>query len=94
TSLDISARRRSQDYDLRFQFSGGYDVDLLTGGSGDQKSLTEAFIELDRQSQGLLGRVGRQRFRSSGILSRFDGGVFGYQFNEDTRFNIYTGFPV
>lgn len=93
-SIDLSVRRSSADVDMRLQLNGSYDIDLLGNGSGNQEALTDAFFEVERRAEGVVGRFGRQRFRSSGILNRFDGGVIGYQFSEDIRLNVYSGIPV
>jgi hypothetical protein len=40
------------------------------------------------------GRVGRQSSSKGGVLTRFDGGLFGYRFMEKVRMNLVAGFPV
>jgi hypothetical protein len=94
TNLDITARRRTDDYDIRVQLSGGYEYDMLSDGPGSDESLSAAYIDVENSKTNISTRFGRQRFRSSGILNRFDGGVLGYRFNDDTKVNVYAGVPV
>ncbi|MCG8426436.1 MAG: SPOR domain-containing protein, partial [Chromatiales bacterium] len=94
TDLDVTARQRTDAYDMRFQFSGGHEWDLLTDGPGSEASLSAAYVDIDHFESNISARLGRQRFRSSGILNRFDGGVLGYRFDDDTKINVYAGVPV
>ncbi len=94
TNLYISARRRTSNYDIRLQLTGGYAYDMLKDGPGDSSTVSDAYFELENRSNNLSGKLGRQRARSSGILNRFDGAYLGYQVNEDLRVNVALGLPV
>lgn len=94
TNLDVSARRRSSESDIRIEFNGGYDWNLLNNGDEDVKTISDAYFDYRSRKSGYLGRIGRQRLRSSGIQSRFDGAVIGYRINDDNVIRVYSGLPV
>ena len=93
SDLDVMARRRTQNYELRTRFTGGYDADFLSGGH-DQTRITSMYVEGNDRRRIFSGRFGRQSQSSGGVLGRFDGAQLGYQITPITRFNVVTGFPV
>ncbi|MEW8507668.1 MAG: SPOR domain-containing protein [Candidatus Thiodiazotropha sp.] len=94
TFVDLNARRRSQDFDMRFKITGSYILDLLDDGDGDDTTLSDAYIDVEHLDSRASARFGRQRLRSSGILNRFDGLVLGYQLTPDITLRATAGLPV
>ncbi len=94
TNLNLSVRRRGKDYDLRFQFTGGHELDFLNSKQSDT-SISELFFDAfhkggDRASL----RAGRQSRSSGGVLGRFDGAFVGYGFTPKLKLNAVFGYPV
>lgn len=93
TFVDLNSRRRSQSLDMRMKVTGSYVADLLSDGENDE-TLTDAYIDVEHLDSRTNMRLGRQRLRSSGILSRFDGLVLGYALTSDINIRGYAGLPV
>lgn len=91
--LDFNARMRSNEYDIRALFVGGHEKDFLSNGD-DQSRVSALYIDaLDRRRH-ISGRIGRQSRSTGGVLGRFDGGLFDYQFLPQVKVNVVAGFPV
>ncbi|MBT3060354.1 MAG: hypothetical protein KME44_16200 [Candidatus Thiodiazotropha sp. (ex Lucina pensylvanica)] len=94
TFVDFNARRKSEDFDMRFKVTGSYIHDLLDDGDGDDTTLSDAYIDVEHLDSRTSARFGRQRLRSSGILNRFDGLVLGYELTPDITLRATAGLPV
>jgi tetratricopeptide (TPR) repeat protein len=94
TFFDVNSRRRGKDVDLQMKLSGSYTNDLLSGGPGNDSTLSEAYVDLEHRDTQSSMRLGRQRLNSSGILNRFDGLVLGYELTPDLRIKAAAGLPV
>ncbi len=94
TFIDVNSRRRSQSLDVRMKLTGSYVSDLLSDGPGNDKTLSDAYVDVEHLDTRLNMRLGRQRLRSSGILNRFDGLVLGYDLTSDIHLRGYAGLPV
>jgi hypothetical protein len=94
TFVDLNTRRRSQSFDMRMKLTGSQITDLLSDGEGNDKALSDAYIDVQHLANRTNFRLGRQRLRSSGILSRFDGLVLGYELTPDINLRGYAGLPV
>jgi len=94
TDVDISARKRTQDYDLRGRFSAGHTQDFLDGGPGSTTRLISAYFDATDLNRGMAARLGRQSRNTGGVLGRFDGGLFSYQWTPRTKINLVAGYPV
>lgn len=94
TDLDYSARRRGDDYDLRARFSGGYEHDFLDDGPGSETRVSSAYLDAATADRRLALSVGRRSRSTGGVLGRFDGALFSYQWTPTTRLNLVTGLPV
>lgn len=93
--VSLDSRRRGEKLDVRTRLTGSYTVDLLGDkGRGNDKSLTEAYVDAEHRDSHASLRLGRQRVRSSGILGRFDGLVLGYEYTPDIRLRAAAGLPV
>ncbi len=96
SDFDMVARRRGRRFDFGSRVTMGNLYDLLPEdeGPGTGTRLYYGYLELVDQDWGLSARIGRQRLRSSGVLGRFDGAHFAYQWRPDVSFNLMWGFPV
>ncbi len=93
TGFDLSASRDFGDYEIRGELSTSHTKDFRDA-TADDASLYEIYMEAMAADDGWLGRLGRQRLNSSGILNRFDGAVAEFQTQENTRVGVYAGIPV
>lgn len=102
TNLDLSARYRDEDWDMRSRFNGGYIVDFLdhshsTGSSryyGNRALLSDAYVDVRNHRTDLSAKVGRQYSSTGGVLGRFDGAQVGVPVFEGVRMNVVAGSPV
>ena len=93
SDLNVNTRMRSDHYDIRSMFIGGYDKDFLDE-TDDNSRLSAFYIDaLDRERH-LSGRIGRQSGSRGGVLGRFDGGLLSYQPFSPLTVNAVSGFPV
>jgi hypothetical protein len=72
---------------------GGYDLDLLEGADS-QTRLSRLYFDLFDRGRRLSARVGRQSRSTGGVLGRFDGGLFGYQFMNQATASVVAGYPT
>ncbi|MBK9131662.1 MAG: hypothetical protein IPM20_08540 [Gammaproteobacteria bacterium] len=93
SDLDLSARGRNDDYDIRARFNGGYTYDFLSDGE-DLSRISNLYIDVSHRRAGVSGRVGRQTRSSGGVFGRFDGMLMSYQTSSWGRFNVVGGYPV
>jgi tetratricopeptide (TPR) repeat protein len=94
TFLNVTSRRRSPELDVQMRLTGSYTNDLLNDGDGNDKTLSDAYIDAQHVATRTSLRVGRQRLLSSGILNRFDGLVLGYEVMPDIHVRGFAGLPV
>ncbi len=94
TNVNLSARRRGKDYDLRFQFTGGHELDFLDAADSDT-SVSELFFDAFHKGGSRASlRAGRQSRSTGGVLGRFDGALVGYGFSPKLKLNAVFGYPV
>jgi hypothetical protein len=91
--LSFTGRIRNSSYDVRTQFTGGFDYDFLNGGEGDNR-MTSLYLDVTDKKRDFSGRVGRQSSSSGGVLGRFDGALMRYQLSQHSRINLVTGYTV
>jgi tetratricopeptide (TPR) repeat protein len=94
TFLDINTRRRSSSTDMRLKVTTSRIYDLLDEGDNNDTTLSDAYIDVEHIESLSSMRLGRQRLRSSGVHSRFDGLVLGYGITPDTTIRLAGGLPV
>jgi hypothetical protein len=94
TFVDLNTRRRSQALDVRMKLTGSQVSDLLSDGPGNDETLSDAYVDVEHLDSRTHFRLGRQRLRSSGILTRFDGLVLGYELTPDINLRATAGLPV
>jgi hypothetical protein len=93
SNLNVSARNRSEDYNFRAQFTGGYDWDFLDSSDSESR-VSELYVDGLIRGPGLSARLGRQTRSSGGVLGRFDGALLGYRITPSVVGNVVLGFPV
>ena len=93
SDLDIDARSRNDDYDIRMLFIGGYDADFLDDGDSDSR-VSRLYLDFLDRSINASGRIGRQSRSTGGVLGRFDGANVSYQLSSSIKVDGVFGFPV
>jgi tetratricopeptide (TPR) repeat protein len=94
SDLDLTARKRSDNYDLQSRFTGSYLYDFLGDGTGNSSSVSSLYFDANQKQYGLSARLGRQSRNTGGVLGRFDGLLAGYQATDWMTVNLVAGFPV
>jgi len=94
TDLDITARKRTDDYDLQSRFTGSYLKDFLGDGPGNENSISSLYFDAKGKRLGASMRLGRQSRNTGGVLGRFDGLLLGYKLADWMTVNAVGGFPV
>lgn len=93
TDLDLIARFRSENYDIRAVFSGGLENDFLDKDSDDER-ISSLYVDVKSHELNLSTRVGRQSRSTGGVLGRFDGALLKWQAFNKVGVNLVGGFPV
>jgi hypothetical protein len=93
TDLSVSARKRTQNLDIRTRFTGSYSNDFEDGTQNDFR-ISSLYIDTADRSRNWNARLGRQNQNNSGILGRFDGISAGYRLSPKWKINAVAGFPV
>jgi len=93
TDVHIESRLRLEGYSFRSQLSGGYRYEFLNGGS-DETRTSSLFFEAEDHVHGLTGSIGRRSLSTAGVLGRFDGVRFTYEFANRWKIGALGGFAV
>jgi len=88
--LDVNARYRTRRYDNRAVLSADYTYDFLS--NTDTARWRSAYGEVKDRELNYSARLGRQP-AASGVLTRFDGGLFNYKFTPKFGMNLVAGTP-
>ncbi|RMG34963.1 MAG: hypothetical protein D6720_07980 [Gammaproteobacteria bacterium] len=95
TLLNMTARGRGSEYDLRAQLDAEYAKDFETQNAGQNAyTISNAYLDLQHKPLGVGARIGRQRHNGGGILGRFDGILVNYATTETVTVNVVAGYPV
>ncbi len=94
TNISVSTRRRSEDYDMRFQFDGSNRYDALKTNSRSDSRLSKLYADITSKKSGLHARIGRQTSHNYGILGRFDGAIIDYPLSNKYKTTLSFGYPV
>jgi hypothetical protein len=94
SDLDVTARKRSDSYDIQSRFTGSYLYDFLEDGPGNESSVSSLYIDARDRVHDVAMRLGRQSRNTGGVLGRFDGLLLGYQLTDWLTINGVAGFPV
>lgn len=100
--LDLNARYRDEDWDIRSRFGGGYRWDFLDYSqdafksryAGNKFLLSDAYVDLRNRSKDISAKLGRQYGSAGGVFGRFDGAQIGVPLGGGWRANIVAGSPV
>jgi len=93
TDLDLNARFRSDDYDVRFNFVGGYEKDFRDSDDSEER-ISSLYLDVLSHKLELSTRIGRQSRSTGGVLGRFDGALVSWQAFEKIGVNLVAGYPV
>jgi hypothetical protein len=93
TSLDLTGRMRSGDWDNRVVIRDTYTANFLDDAENVNR-LYSAYAEVRNKPYDYGGRFGRQTGYSGGLPGRFDGVNLGYGFLPKWRINLVAGEPV
>ena len=91
--LSLRGRMRTQDRNVQMVFTGNHIFDLLNAEDTESRVIN-FFLDYDAFKKGYYTILGRQRVRNSGVFSRFDGAIAGYDFMPWFRAHAYVGKPV
>lgn len=93
SNVDLTARKRTEDYDHRLVFRDT-NVQNFLDGSRDTNQVTSAYYEVKNLPAQWDMRLGRQLARTAGVFGRFDGVQAGMQVAQHWRLGIVGGEPV
>ncbi len=93
TDLDLNARLRSDDYDIRFSFVGGYEKDFRDSDDSEER-ISSLYLDVLSHKLELSTRIGRQSRSTGGVLGRFDGALVSWQAFKKIGVNLVAGYPV
>jgi hypothetical protein len=94
SDFDFNTRFRSDKYEIRTQFVGGYDADFREDGDDSEVSVNTLNVEVKDIKRKIFGRFGRQFESSGGVLGRYDGGLLSYDITSKVKVNGVAGVPV
>jgi tetratricopeptide (TPR) repeat protein len=93
SDIDVDARSRNDDFDIRMLLIGGYDADFLDEGDSDGR-VSRLYLDILNRRINTSGRIGRQSRSTGGVLGRFDGASLSYQLSSYIKVDGVFGFPV
>lgn len=97
SDLDLNVSRTGGNLDVLGRFTVNHFYDLLNNGqfgTGTRSRVYYAYVDLASATHGWSMRFGRQSLHHWGVLGRFDGAHFTYQWAPDRRVHVMTGSPV
>jgi len=96
STLDLTARHRSERYDNRANFSGDYNYDYLEEEDGEEgeSRVRSAYVGVSDKQYRYSIKVGRQSAYGNGVLGRYDGVIAGYNFLPKWGVSLVGGEPV
>jgi hypothetical protein len=93
TGFDATWRSRSDTFATEAVAIGSYEWSFLDRRN-DLTRVDRIYVGFKDTGETITSRLGRQSSSKGGVLTRFDGGQFGYRFMEKVRVNLVAGFPV
>ena len=93
TSFDTTAQWGDGNVKMKFRFSGT-DEYRIQPTAEDLFGVSSLYLDTSVKDWGTTFRLGRQIRNSDGILGRFDGAVFTYQYDPIFGFTTFGGSPV
>ena len=92
SSFDTSAQWGDGNVTMKFRVSG--ENDYAVEPNQDIFGISSLYLDTSIKDWGTTFRLGRQIRNSDGILGRFDGAVFTYQYDPLFGFTTFGGSPV
>jgi hypothetical protein len=93
TNLDLTARFQNSNYDNRVIIRDQYTYSSLREILPNDNRLFAAYMELKDKRRDYMFRLGRQPGAGGGVLGRFDGAMFTYNFSPRWHFSVVSGVP-
>jgi len=93
TSIDLTARKRTETLDSRFVLRE-YNRQNFLPGQNNENRWNALYIEQSARDRKFMYRLGRQSGSWGGLPGRFDGLTAGYSLNQTWRVNVAAGTPV
>ncbi len=93
SSFDTTAQWGDGNVKMKFRFSGT-DEYRIAPTSENLFGVSSVYLDTSVKDWGTTFRLGRQIRNSDGILGRFDGAVFTYQYDPIFGFTTFGGSPV
>jgi len=90
TTFDMRSRKRTENYDHRFQITADHAYDFLDDESDGRFS--RLYYEMINRNNNNHLKVGRQTYSEGGVLGLFDGGVFGLGVTRKSSVNLAAGY--
>lgn len=94
SNMDVTARRRGNDYNLQARFTGGYLHDFLDDGVNSDTTVSSLYLDASTTQTDYSMRIGRQSRSTGGVLGRFDGLLLGMPLGNKFSLSAVGGFPV
>ena len=95
SDFDFSLRRDGDSVDLGARLAISHFYNLAdTNRSIDPNRVSYAYMDLDADRGDWSLRLGRQSLHNWGVLGRFDGAHFSYDWRNGPRLHYTMGFPV
>ncbi len=93
SSFDTTAQWGDGNVKMKFRFSGTNEY-RIEPTAEDLFGVSSLYLDTSVKDWGTTFRLGRQIRNSDGILGRFDGAVFTYQYDPIFGFTTFGGSPV
>ena len=90
TTFDMRSRKRTENYDHRFQITADHAYDFLDDVS--ESRFSRLYYEMINRNNNNHLKVGRQTYSEGGVLGLFDGGVFGLGVTRKSSVNLAAGY--
>ena len=90
TTFDMRSRKRTENYDHRFQITADHAYDFLD--DENEGRFSRLYYEMINRNSNNHLKVGRQTYSEGGVLGLFDGGVFGLGVTRKSSVNLAAGY--
>ncbi len=90
STFDMRSRKRTENYDHRFQITADHAYDFLDDES--EGRFSRLYYEMINRDNNNHFKVGRQTYSEGGVLGLFDGGVFGLGITRKSSVNLAAGY--
>jgi tetratricopeptide (TPR) repeat protein len=90
STFDMRSRKRTEDYDHRFQITADHAYDFLDNES--EGRFSRLFYEIINRENNNNFKIGRQTYSEGGVLGLFDGAVLGLGVTQKSKINAAAGY--